>query len=33
VDKNTNWWEVEYRTRDITYASLRAKNVQFVEQA
>ena len=33
VDKDTNWWEVEYRTRDITYASLRAKNVQFVEQA
>ena len=33
VDKDTNWWEVEYGTRVITYASLRAKNVQFVEQA
>ena len=33
VDKDTNWWEVEYRTPDITYASLRAKNVQWAEQA
>jgi len=33
VDKDTNWWEVEYRTPDITYAALRAKNVQWAEQA
>jgi catechol 2,3-dioxygenase-like lactoylglutathione lyase family enzyme len=33
VDKDTNWWEVEYRTPDITYAALRAKNVQVVDQA
>ena len=33
TDKDTNWWEVEYRTPDITYASLRAKNVQWTEPA
>lgn len=31
VDKDTNWWEVEYRTPDITYAALREKNVQWTE--
>jgi hypothetical protein len=28
VDKDSNWWEVEYRTPDIVYTALRAKGDQ-----
>ena len=29
VDKDSNWWEVEYRTPDIVYEALRVKGDQF----
>ena len=28
VDKDSNWWEVEYRTPELVYASLRQKGDQ-----
>ena len=31
VDKDSNWWELEYRTPDITYEALRERNVQWTE--
>ena len=31
VDKDTNWWEVEYRTPDLIYTALREKGDQFVD--
>jgi catechol 2,3-dioxygenase-like lactoylglutathione lyase family enzyme len=33
VDKDTNWWEVEYRTPDLVYAALREKGDQYVDPA
>lgn len=32
VDKDTNWWEVEYRAPEILYDALREKGDQYVEQ-
>jgi len=29
VDKDSNWWEVEYRTPDLIYTALREKGDQF----
>jgi hypothetical protein len=31
VDKDSNWWEVEYRTPDIVYEALREKGDQFFD--
>lgn len=31
VDKDSNWWEVEYRTPDLIYAALREKGDQFAD--
>jgi catechol 2,3-dioxygenase-like lactoylglutathione lyase family enzyme len=31
-DKDTNWWEVEYRAPELQYHSLRKKGDQYVEQ-
>jgi catechol 2,3-dioxygenase-like lactoylglutathione lyase family enzyme len=31
VDKDTNWWEVEYRTPELIYTALREKGDQFVD--
>ncbi len=33
VDKDTNWWEVEYRTPELIYTALREKGDQFVDPA
>jgi catechol 2,3-dioxygenase-like lactoylglutathione lyase family enzyme len=32
TDKDTNWWEVEYRTPELLYDALRKKGDQYVEQ-
>jgi len=29
VDKDSNWWEIEYRTPDLVYTALRQKGDQF----
>ena len=31
VDKDSNWWEFEYRTPDLVYAALREKGDQFAD--
>ena len=31
VDKDFNWWEVEYRTPDLVYTALREKGDQFAD--
>jgi hypothetical protein len=31
VDKDSNWWEVEYRTPDLIYTALREKGDQFAD--
>ncbi len=31
VDKDSNWWEVEYRTPDLVYTALREKGEQFAD--
>ena len=31
VDKDSNWWEVEYRAPDLIYAALREKGDQYVD--
>ena len=31
VDKDSNWWEVEYRTPELVYTALRAKGDQFAD--
>ena len=33
VDKDTNWWEVEYRAPELLYSALREKGDQFVDPA
>jgi catechol 2,3-dioxygenase-like lactoylglutathione lyase family enzyme len=32
TDKDTNWWEVEYRAPELLYDALRKKGDQYVEQ-
>ncbi len=31
VDKDSNWWEVEYRTPELVYTALREKGDQFAD--
>jgi hypothetical protein len=31
VDKDSNWWEIEYRTPDLIYTALRQKGDQFAD--